>query len=656
LKLSGFRGDNLQASNASSGVEIDLSPFTINTHVRVALRLAVSLADGGPVSAANLLNSALYVSRSASSQAFSKLASFFPEERIIGPDLKVSPLVDTGLGKVRVNEFLFASFEAARPFLNRDSQIWGRDYITLGLLAEGDPSLYDEIAARANRNLADLRDEWFRFLTNNKEYGHHRPWAEWWKAGGFEPPADADSSEAGNGTGTADASASQHVSEPVDSRPPQSGSFSTIQSNDASSESGPSSATSATVPVSPSAASPPPPARLPDVWMLSDRPLESNFAEQDRFQFKDYADALATVIDHDKTETPFTMAINAPWGAGKTTLANMIAKQLEDRSTLRLGTSHIICWFNAWMNDDAPNLATAFVSEVARAANRNRPLFRRLVNPLPSALLTPAGRKWRRILVAAIILTLTLWVSAWLGSRLEQIDQYKRQSPQTKTEVKVKDAAGKETTTTTEMFSPYQPLPTGATDGDRLVEKFQARIAILGAFFAALAGLLGILVKVFPTTALEGFVTAPEKAAETGAIQAAARQLEDLIGQATWRGNRFIVFVDDIERCTPPRSVDILDAVNQLMSHDGVVIVFLGDMSAVAASAQLKYKDLADIFVPSAGIAVTGPDRGKEAFGRLYLQKIIQFQFDLPIPPMRRIQRYMKQLAATPAAERNLNG
>jgi hypothetical protein len=199
-------------------------------------------------------------------------------------------------------------------------------------------------------------------------------------------------------------------------------------------------------------------------------------------------------------------------------------------------------------------------------------------------------------------------------------------------------------------------LPKDATDGDRLVEKFQARIAILGAFFAALAGLLGILVKVFPTTALEGFVTAPGKAAETGAIQAAARQLKDLISQATWRGNRFIVFVDDIERCTPPRSVDILDAVNQLMSHAGVIIVFLGDMSAVAASAQLKYKDLADIFVPSAGIAVTGPDRGKEAFGRLYLQKIIQFQFDLPIPPMRRIQQYMKQLAATPAAGGTRNG
>jgi hypothetical protein len=81
------------------------------------------------------------------------------------------------------------------------------------------------------------------------------------------------------------------------------------------------------------------------------------------------------------------------------------------------------------------------------------------------------------------------------------------------------------------------------------------------------------------------------------------------------------------------------------MDHDRVVVVLLGDMSAVAAAAQLKYKDLAEIYVPSAGIALQGPDRGKEAFGRLYLQKIVQFQFDLPIPPKNKIQEYMRQLA-----------
>jgi len=92
----------------------------------------------------------------------------------------------------------------------------------------------------------------------------------------------------------------------------------------------------------------------------------------------------------------------------------------------------------------------------------------------------------------------------------------------------------------------------------------------------------------------------------------------------------------------------VLDAVNQLMNHKNVVVVILGDMSAVAAAAQLKYKDIAEIFVPSGGIALSDPDRGKEAFGRLYLQKIIQFQFDLPVPPTDQIRGYMQRLAVVP--------
>ena len=87
-------------------------------------------------------------------------------------------------------------------------------------------------------------------------------------------------------------------------------------------------------------AAPPPPTRLPDVWMVSDRPLRDHFEEQDRFNFKDYASALATVLDHEKTDTPFTMAINAPWGSGKTTLANMIAAELVQRPADRGHAAH----------------------------------------------------------------------------------------------------------------------------------------------------------------------------------------------------------------------------------------------------------------------------------------------------------------------------
>src|SRR5689334_5888689 len=43
------------------------------------------------------------------------------------------------------------------------------------------------------------------------------------------------------------------------------------------------------------------------------------------------------------------------------------------------------------------------------------------------------------------------------------------------------------------------------------------------AFFTALAGLIGLLLKVIPSRALGGFVESPEKAAEAGAMQAAEK-------------------------------------------------------------------------------------------------------------------------------------
>jgi len=50
---------------------------------------------------------------------------------------------------------------------------------------------------------------------------------------------------------------------------------------------------------------------------------------------------------------------------------------------------HIICQFNAWKHDDAPNLGAAFAAHVAQRANRYRHWWRRLIDPLPAAMLSP---------------------------------------------------------------------------------------------------------------------------------------------------------------------------------------------------------------------------------------------------------------------------
>jgi hypothetical protein len=169
-------------------------------------------------------------------------------------------------------------------------------------------------------------------------------------------------------------------------------------------------------------------------------------------------------------------------------------------------------------------------------------------------------------------------------------------------------------------------------------------LVLLGTFLTAFAGLVGVFVKVLSSTTLLSFVQSPEKAAEGGSIPAAQQTIGRLIKDATATGTRFFVFIDDIERCKPPRAIDVLDAVSQLLDHPNVVVVLLGDMSAVAAAAQVKYKDLAKIYVPAPDLAALTTSQRQEVFGRLYIQKIVQFQFDLPALSRTRIKEYVAQL------------
>lgn len=355
---------------------------------------------------------------------------------------------------------------------------------------------------------------------------------------------------------------------------------------------------------------------------LSDSPLEDHDA--DGLAFAPYADALAGLLDHPDTGTPLTLAINAPWGAGKSTLGNLIRRRLVAKPAPGDSRPHITCWFNAWMHDDAPSLSTAFASEVARAANRERHPLRRVLSPLPRALWSRAERWffWLSLLAtfSALFVALSLgweWLSAqWNELRL------------------------------------LTSLVSGdALEGARDASLDSARREALGigGLSVLLTAVLGRAPKLLSAArSVASFLEDPEAAATLGRIAEVREQLGAIIGQARRGSRRFVVFVDDLDRCHPPRAIDLLEVVSQLLDHPGVVIVIMADMAAVAACADIKYKDLAELNSPAGG--GDGPPRAG-AYGRLYVHKIVQLQFDLPPNTHRQLHDLLAQLTTEPAAQ-----
>lgn len=332
-------------------------------------------------------------------------------------------------------------------------------------------------------------------------------------------------------------------------------------------------------------------ASRPRLHAVADQP---EIPGNDLLGFDAYAAAIAGLIDNPKTGTPLTLAISAPWGAGKSTLAAMVRERLERKPAAGGSKPHVTCTFNAWMHDDARNLGAAFAAEIAREAHRRRPLLWRLFRPIPWGLAGTRDRIRQLGVLGAVVFVL-LCVSAWFGGLARVIP--------------VLDVFGK---LSPEQLQALKDLGSSRTVGTVVA----AALAMLGKVLLTMGG------------SLSGFVKDPETAAARGSLTRVREQLGSLIRQATPRGSRFVIFVDDLERCRPPRPVDLLEIVSQMLGHEGVVTVIMADMPAVAACAEIKYKALAERYNPADRINV--PPTVKSTYGRLYLQKIVQLQFDIP--------------------------
>lgn len=307
----------------------------------------------------------------------------------------------------------------------------------------------------------------------------------------------------------------------------------------------------------------------------------------DRLNFARYADALAFLIDQKDTSTPLVLAISAAWGTGKTTLSNLVAEQLQERVSWNEG--HLIFRFNAWKYDDAPNLGSAFAGEVARHANSRRRWWRRLVKPLPSPMLTPEQRWWRRVFI--VVVTVLIVAIIVLGQNASSL--------------------------VAALLQPFLGKNWNRVGGHAHGFASAVIAAALLSFF------------LFPRIysgmrALARFIDSPGAEAARGSIDSIRKELGKLIHSATRGRRRFIIFVDDLERCRPPRAVEVCEVASQLLDHKDVVTVLVADMDTIAMSAAIKYRDLEfhDSSQPNKEVY--------DRYGNAYLQKIIQIQFDLP--------------------------
>jgi hypothetical protein len=172
---------------------VSFKAFYLEKHVEEALILAAILSKGSPVNAAHIIRAVIIIGRRYESDAFKKLNELLP---VKDPEegyaiAKAEPDIDN----LELDIELFESYVVATEFWQKNkNNIWGRDLITLALLAKNDNSL-NQLIEKEGKNIAEIRNQWYYYVTSNTVPHELGDWTMWWEKAGISIPSENSSSD-----------------------------------------------------------------------------------------------------------------------------------------------------------------------------------------------------------------------------------------------------------------------------------------------------------------------------------------------------------------------------------------------------------------------------------------------------------------------------
>jgi hypothetical protein len=336
---------------------------------------------------------------------------------------------------------------------------------------------------------------------------------------------------------------------------------------------------------------------------VSDRPIEAG--DPDPLDFGQVALGLSRFLRNSATQPPLTLAVTGKWGTGKSSLMNLLRADLA-----RYGFRPV--WFNAWHHQKEEQLLAALLVNIRRQA-------------IPS-LWSPEGwafrgrllaRRMRRWRLLTLLLTLGFGVlTGWVATSGEGAGLMQR----------VAEGLAK--------LNPLEWLP---REGGEALEPGMAAFLVAAAavLFTVGRGLRAFGVD--PGTLVAGLSSRASRRdarAQAGFRHRFAREFEDVTRALHPR--TLTLLIDDLDRCRPQNVLDVLEAVNFLVSSGRCYVVLGIDREMVERFVGYGFREVAEeIFdrddePAEQGDAEAAGRARRAAFARQYLEKLINIEVAVP--------------------------
>jgi hypothetical protein len=326
------------------------------------------------------------------------------------------------------------------------------------------------------------------------------------------------------------------------------------------------------------------------VSLLSDIP-----AREDILDYQDYRDALVSVIKGFTLESPLTVGVFGDWGSGKTTLLELMDSKLTGINTQTI-------WVNVWRFGNEEDIWAAFLQSLLFKTQEGIPLSKRV-----GFSVRLLGRRvdWQRLQqgIPMFIVRLAVVLVPLLLS-----------------------------------------IP-------NLVSTEQSAQSLLGPVAAGAGTLLGVILGWY--VLLQPYAQAIKKSVNidparlvkasplkdrVSVLEEFRSYFEDVVKSLLSEDEQLVVFIDDIDRCSPERIVQILDAIKLFLDVPRCIYVMGLDRDIVEQAVREKFADYTD----------------PPAEARKYLEKIIVLPFELPPLSSEQMQTLVGKLHANlPEAERS---
>jgi photosystem II stability/assembly factor-like uncharacterized protein len=311
---------------------------------------------------------------------------------------------------------------------------------------------------------------------------------------------------------------------------------------------------------------------------------------------------LLRFIQNPKTKPPLVLAVQAPWGMGKSSVMAML------QSELKSNRAAVTVWFNAWHHQKEDQLLAYLLEAIQKqvAPSWFSPVGLRFRFNLLRVRIFSSPERFLATVAALVLLafyksiaTLLMSVPAW--------SQFFGQHPNL-------PFAGP---VVLGLLIAANLLRTFSSDPQKLLEKSS------GSLWRTLRDLF-----VFPS--LQG---------KTDVRHDFARNLKEVTDALL--PQRLVIFLDDLDRCQPEQVVQILEAINFLSSAAPCFIIVGADYRKVETLAGQHFEAIAvqeaenvALNLDNATAAMNQPSAvlARLEFAKNYMRKIVNMRLDLPQP------------------------